>query len=343
MLFDRRDLTGQFERLVVVQDASSGLRAIIAIHSTARGPGFGGIRRRVYSGETAAIEEVMLLASAMSLKCAMASLPAGGAKTVVLDHPQLDPPAAYRALGRAVEELGGRYICGPDMGTGPEELAQVRSETQWCNPEQNDAGQSTARGVLAGLRACLVHRFGTASVAAKTVHVQGLGSVGFHVARALAEQGASVSFWDTSPDVRSKGTAAGLHCLDSEEQLFGRCAIFMPCALGGVITAKRAETIGASIICGSANNLLRSQSFADGLHARGITYAPDFVVNAGAVIEGVLTVGRGPGEVDTAAVDLAIGGIERTTADVLAGAADAGVSTDTHARRMAVQRMETQS
>lgn len=343
MLFGRRDLTGQYERLVVVQDPASGLRAIIAIHSTARGPGFGGIRRRVYPSETVALDEVLDLASAMSLKCAMASLPAGGAKTVILDHPELDPATAYRALGRAVAELEGRYVCGPDMGTGEAELAQIRTQTEHCNPARNDAGRSTAAGVLAGLRACLQHRFGSADITAKRVHVQGLGSVGFQVAKTLMGQGASVSFWDTSPEARAKGSAAGLHCLADEQALFGSCAVFMPCALGGVLTAVRAEAMGAGIVCGSANNVLRDDSVSDILHSRGITYAPDFVVNAGAVIEGVLTVGRTPEQTDPQAVREAIAAIESTTAEVLAAAAQQGEPTDRQARRMAAARMEQPS
>jgi leucine dehydrogenase len=134
VLFSRDGEGSDFERVIAVQDRESGLQALIVLHSTVRGPAFGGIRRVSYPSEEAALADAMRLAASMSAKCALAELPAGGAKTVLLDQPGLDRPAAYAALGRAVAALAGDYVCGPDVGTGPEELAALRAHTKHVNP-----------------------------------------------------------------------------------------------------------------------------------------------------------------------------------------------------------------
>jgi glutamate dehydrogenase/leucine dehydrogenase len=289
----------QYERLIAVRDTASGLRAIVAIHSTLRGPAFGGIRRRHYPSEAAAVDDALALSRAMSRKCALAGLAAGGAKTVVLvpapDEPAPDWPAAYRALGRAIDELGGRYVCGPDLGTGAAELAIVRAATRHVNPVGNDAGASTAAGVLAGLRTL----FGALSISpgpGVRVAIQGLGSVGLPVARVLVEDGVEVV--GAEPDSRAAATAreAGVRLVDPDLVLREPCDVLVPCAMGRVLDREVVATLSCRAICGSANDQLVDDQAAWALHRRGIVHAPDIVVSAGAVIEGVLTVCEGTRE-----------------------------------------------
>lgn len=323
-VFDRAGPQADFEQVLFCQDGPSGLRAIMAIHSTARGPGFGGIRRRVFVDESAALDEVLGLAHAMSLKCALAELPAGGAKTVILDHPGLDRPAAYRALGQFVDRLGGTYVCGPDVGTHGADLEHVRSATSHVNPAENDAGASTAAGVLAALRGVLIVLNGRGDVAGLTFAVQGLGSVGGSVARTLVAAGARVLGSDPDPAAGQAARQAGVELVRPDAIATVGCDVFMPCALGGVLDADVCGTTGAKAICGSANNQLRGADAAAVLVDRGILHAPDIVVSAGAVIEGVLTVQPGPA--GRGAVGAAIAAIEGRTISVLERALATGRS-----------------
>lgn len=281
---------GEWQRVVLVQDRRVGLRAIIVLDSLARGPAFGGIRRMAYTNEAAALADARRLAHAMSLKCALAELAAGGAKTVVLDGPQLSREGGYAALGRAIDELGGRYVCGPDVGTTDADLEVLRGATRWVNPAGNDAGRSTADGVLAGLRGLSRVVFGDEAIGRRRYVIQGLGAVGSALARALIEAGAWVGAWDPDPLARERARALGVTLLDPDRVLTEPCDVFMPCALGHVLTTEVCERAPWRAVCGSANNQLANDDAATGLHRRGIVWAPDILVNAGAVIEGVETV-----------------------------------------------------
>ncbi|MCA9681661.1 MAG: hypothetical protein KC457_05665 [Myxococcales bacterium] len=281
-------------RIIAVQDRESGLRAFIVLHSLRRGPAFGGIRRRAYADQDEALAEAKALAAAMSRKCALAELAAGGGKTVILDHPGFDPEAGYRALGVAIDELGGRYVCGPDVGTGEAELALLRSRCRFVNPVENDAGRSTAAGVLAGLRGLSRVVFAGEGLGGRRYVIQGLGAVGGALAAALVAGGGEVSGWDPDPQARERAAALGVRILaDGEAVLREPCEVFMPCALGGVLTPERCAQAPWRAICGSANNQFPAATEAEAqeiLHRRGVIWAPDVVVNAGAVIEGVETV-----------------------------------------------------
>lgn len=341
MLFDREGPGRDFERLVVVQRPELGLRAIIAIHSTRRGPGFGGIRRMRYASEAAALDDALELASAMSHKCALAGLRAGGAKTVVLapdDPGAFDREGAYEALGRAIAELEGRYVCGPDLGTGDEELAVVRRVCAHVNPPDNDAGRSTAAGVHAGLRA--VWRWLGSPSGSRRVAVQGLGSVGLALAKALRDEGIDVIGADPDEAARGRAAALGVAIVPTEEILAVPCDVLCPCAVGHVLDAAAIARLRCRAICGSANNQLATPEDAGRLHARGIVHAPDVVVSAGAVIEGVLTVRSGRGAATRAAVAETIARIEPTLHDVLAEATRRDEPPVVVARAMAQQRLE---
>lgn len=361
-IFDLDAPGGDFESCLAVQDAASGLRALLVVHSTARGPAYGGIRRWRYEHESHALDDARRLAAAMSAKCALAGLAAGGAKTVILDHPELDAPRAYEALGRFIDALGGRYVCGPDVGTSDAELAALRRVTRYVNPPGNDAGRSTAAGVLAALTGLLHVQRGTGSVrdseapsaanaiepsmattpwAGKRFAVHGLGAVGTRVAAGLVERGGEVVVYDPDPGARARGAALGLAFVDDEATLLAApCDVLVPCAMGGVLTRERVASLRASAVCGSANNVVATPDVAEALFERGIVLVPDVLTSAGAVIEGVLTTQEGWGTAVSdearAAVERAIEAITPRVVDVLVEAHTLGVSpTEVVRRRVA--------
>jgi leucine dehydrogenase len=314
------------ERVLVVQRSSVGLRALVAVHSTRRGPAFGGIRRRCYAGQTEALADVLALAEAMSHKCALAGLRAGGAKTVVL-RPQAgrqpDWDAAYEALGVELSALDGAYVCGPDIGTGDTELAAVRRTCPFVNPTDNDAGASTAAGVHAGLRA-VWRAIDRPTSEPRTVAIQGLGAVGRALAAALLGEGVEVIGADVEPEACRAAAALGVRLVDPAVVLAQPCDVVVPCAGGHVLDAATIERLRCRAVCGSANNQLATRQAGARLQARGIVHAPDVVVSAGAVIEGVLTVLEGRDASVRARVRETIAAIEGTLASVLDEAARRG-------------------
>jgi glutamate dehydrogenase/leucine dehydrogenase len=293
MLFGRGGEGAGYEALHVVQDEPSGLRAIIALHSTALGPAAGGIRRKAYASEAEALDDALRLARAMTVKCATAELPAGGAKTVLLDHRGLRPREAYRALGRAIDALGGAYVAGPDVGTGDAEVAWVREATRHANPPGSDTGAATAVGVNHAIRGTLRALDGDGALRGRTVLVQGLGSVGLRLVDLLRAEGAHVLAADVQEGPRQAALALGAQLVPPEEVLRTPCDVLAPCALGGVLTEAVAQGLPARAVCGSANNVLASPGAGALLHARGVAYAPDFVANAGGVIQGIVALRRG--------------------------------------------------
>jgi leucine dehydrogenase len=340
VLFADERAGGDYERLVVLQKPSIGLRAIVVLHSLRRGPAFGGIRRRNYRDEDAAQRDAMRLARAMSLKCALAGLPAGGGKTVVMDGPDLDRPKAYAFLGELIADLGGSYVCGPDVGTGVAELERVRAKTEWVNPIDNDAGASTAQGVLAGLRGVLRVLDGDESFGGRRYAVQGLGSVGLALAQALRDTGSTVVAHDPNPLAREKAHALGVTILDAAELMDTECDVFMPCALGGFLDDNVVLNLRCRAICGSANNQLQNSRAGAALAQRGILYAPDFCVNAGAVIEGVITLSEGQSPQSREQVDMTIAKIADTTETVLQWAAEQGRTPEAVAVDVALARLK---
>lgn len=336
MLFDRSGPGWNYEELVVLGDRELGLRVIIAIDSTRRGPAFGGIRRVAYASEDAALADALALASAMSFKTALAGLDAGGAKTVIMHREGLDLEAVYGRVGDAIARLGGRYICGPDLGTGPLELGWIRARTEHVNPADNDAGDSTAQGVLAGLRA--VWTFLDLEARGSAVAVQGCGAVGLSLIRSLRDLGVRVTAADTSARAVRAAKDAGAQIVAPSRILQAPCDVLVPCAVGGTITEEVIPRLNCKAICGSANNQLRAAETALVLAERGIVHAPDIVVSAGAVIEGVLTVLEGaPTGGD--AIRAAIGRIEPTLLEVLEDAARLGQPPSVVAVAKAQQRL----
>lgn len=336
MLFDRSGPGWNYEELVVLNDRELGLRAIIAIDDTRRGPAFGGVRRLAYATEEAALSDALALASAMTMKNALAGLAAGGAKTVILHRDGLDLERIYTRVGEAVARLNGRYVCGPDLGTGDEALGWMRAVTGHVNPPGNDAGASTARGVLAGLRA--VWHFLGLEPRGSTVALQGCGAVGLALIGALTELGVRVTAADTSASAVRAAKDAGARIVAPSRILEAPCDVLVPCAVGGILTADTVTRLSCKAVCGSANNQLAQPRVALALHERGIVHAPDILVSAGAVIEGVLTVTEGATS-GSATVLEGIDRIEATTLEVLREAARLGQPPTVVAVAMAQQRI----
>jgi leucine dehydrogenase len=280
------------EQVVFVADAPSGLRAIIAVHSTALGPSLGGIRFWRYPSEHDAVVDVLRLSEAMSLKAAAAGLDQGGGKAVVLvddpDAPRTD--AQLRAMGRAIDDLGGRYIAAEDVGATPRDMQVIASETPWVTGLEGPGGSGdpspmTAYGVVQAMGAVLEELDGDSTLADKRVVVDGVGHVGTHLARLLAETGARVAVADVNPErVEALVREIGVEALPVERALKEPCHILAPCALGGVLNEKTIPRLQCRAVCGAANNQLADAADDDALAERGILYAPDFVVNAGGII-----------------------------------------------------------
>jgi leucine dehydrogenase len=277
------------EQLVLRRDRVAGATVLIAIHDTRRGPAHGGIRRWPYADVAAAWRDVVALARAMTWKCALAGLPAGGGKAVVLDHPGLDRERAYRLVGRAVQQLGGVFFTGPDVGTNAADLAVVATETQFVARDQDggpgDLAGATADGVAAAIRAVAARL--ELAPSGLTVAVQGLGAVGAKLCAELATWPVRLLVSDVVPERAAAVAAAhGATIVAPEAITATPCDVFAPCALGGVLTAAVAARLPARAVCGAANNIFAGGEAAFVLHRRGIPVVPDFVANAGALILG---------------------------------------------------------
>ncbi|MCC7014728.1 MAG: Glu/Leu/Phe/Val dehydrogenase [Planctomycetes bacterium] len=280
-----------FEEIVALHDRRSGLRAFLAVHDSSAGRAFGGIRRWSYFDEEQALRDCMRLARAMTHKCALARLPAGGAKMVLLDRADLDVPRAYRFLGDVVQRLAGRFYTGPDVGTNASELAHVAERTRFVTdpgPEgPGELAEATASGVVAGIAAALRHLDGQEDWPRRTVVVQGLGEVGSRVAVALREHGARVLASEIDSErARAIAAAADLELLDPTGEVDVPSDVFSPCALGGILHDLSVLRLRCRIVAGAANNVLASAAHGDQLHERGVLYVPDFAINSGALIRG---------------------------------------------------------
>ena len=275
----------QHEQVTRFRDSEVGLTAIVAIHSTALGPALGGVRFWHYASEADALADVLRLSEAMTMKAAVAGLDQGGGKTVVLwDDPHAArTDALLRALGRCVDALGGRYLAAEDVGASPRDMDGIARETAWVtgvDPARGGSGDPspvTALGVLHAMRATL----DTSTLAGRMVVIQGAGHVGTCLARLLVDEGAHVAITDVD---RERAEAAGVRAIPPDEVLTTSCDVLAPCALGGVITVEAVAQIRAPFVCGGANNQLADDAAGDALAARGIVYAPDYVVNAGGII-----------------------------------------------------------
>jgi leucine dehydrogenase len=328
------------EQVAFCRDAESGLKAIVAIHSTARGPALGGCRMWPYETEDDALTDALRLSRSMTYKSALAGLPYGGGKAVIIADPAYDKSEAlWLAFGRFVDSLGGQYITAEDVGTRPADLEIVRRATRHVagirEGGAGDPSPATAAGVFAGIRVAAAARLGRDDLKGVRVAVQGLGNVGFALSRRLAEAGAvlHVSVFDelaVKKAVRGLGATAAdpdeIHALDVD--------IFAPCALGSVINDKTIGEIRASIVAGSANNQLAEPHHGEELWQRGILYAPDYVINAG----GVIWISHEGPKFDADAAMVHVARIGDVLGEIFALARNEDVLPETAADRIAEQR-----
>ncbi|MBU3078902.1 Glu/Leu/Phe/Val family dehydrogenase [Sphingomonas quercus] len=330
------------EGLHLFRDRESGLTAIIAIHSTALGPAAGGTRFWHYPAPEAAITDVLRLSRGMSFKNAMADLPLGGGKAVILaDAARTKTPAMIAAFGRAVESLGGRYVTAEDVGISTADMAEVAKQTKYVSGlpvaagnAGGDPGPLTALGVFLGVKAAVRRVLGRDTLADVRIAIQGVGSVGGGLARLAAAEGARLVLADVD-----QARAAAL-----AEQLGGRAVapadilaveadVVSPCALGAVLDERSIARLDAPIVAGAANNQLATPEDGVRLHARGVLYAPDYVINAGGIINvGLEYLGKG----DRAEVEALISRIPDRLERVWDESAATGDSADAVADRMAL-------
>jgi valine dehydrogenase (NAD+) len=283
------------EQVVVCQDNRSGLRAIIAIHSTARGPALGGTRFHSYPSDAEALRDVLNLSRGMSYKAAMAGLDLGGGKAVIIGDPHTHKtPALLRAYGRFVQSLAGRYYTACDVGTYSEDMDLIAQECSFVTGRtigQGGAGDSsvlTAYGVFQGMRAAAEATWGAPTLQGRTVGVAGVGKVGHHLVEHLLEDGAEVVVTDVyAPSVRRVTDAHPevSTVADTAALVASPLDVYAPCALGDALTDEVVELLSARVVCGAANNQLAHPGVEKQLDDRGILYAPDYVVNAGGLIQ----------------------------------------------------------
>lgn len=270
-------------------DPATGMKAIIAIHSTKLGPALGGCRFIEYPDTATAIEDAMRLAIGMSYKAASVNLPLGGGKAVIIKPKgNFDREAYFHAFGRFVEELQGRYITALDSGTELSDMDIIHQHTRHVaslTKHDGDPSPSTAKGVFIGIQAAVAFKSGSSNLNGLHIALQGLGHVGFALARYLFEAGAKLTVADVVPErVRMAEVEFNAKVMPTETIHTVPCDIFAPCALGAVINDESIDELRSSIIAGAANNQLAHNYHGQALHERGILYAPDYIINAGGVI-----------------------------------------------------------
>ena len=289
------ELGSEHEQVVFANDPATGLRAIIALHSTALGPALGGTRFYPYASTADAVRDVLNLSRGMSYKAALAGLDLGGGKAVIIGDPAtLKSEPLLRAYGRFVQSLNGRYYTACDVGTFSEDMDDIARECSYVTGRtvaHGGAGDSsvlTAYGVFQGMRAAAEVAWGADSLAGRTVGVAGVGKVGRHLVRHLIEDGASVVVTDVhQPSIdRIRDEFPQVVAVSSTEELVAsQLDVYAPCALGGALTDEVVDVLSARIVCGAANNQLAHPGIEKVLEERGILYAPDYCVNSGGLIQ----------------------------------------------------------
>jgi leucine dehydrogenase len=281
-----------YEQLVMCQDKESGLKAVIAIHDTTLGPALGGTRMWTYNTEAEAIEDALRLAKGMTYKAACAGLNLGGGKTVIMGDPRKDKnEAMFRSFGRYIQGLNGRYITAEDVGTTVADMDLIHQETDYVtgiSPAFGSGGNPspvTAYGVYVGMKATAKQAWGDDSLEGKTIAVQGVGNVSYNLCRYLHEEGARLIVTDINQESVNRAVEEfGAKAVDVNDIYSVECDIFSPNALGAVINDETIPQFKAKVIAGAANNVLKEEHHGDQIHELGFYYAPDYVINAGGLI-----------------------------------------------------------
>lgn len=344
-IFDRISVEG-YEQVVFCSDRASGLRAIIALHSTRLGPALGGTRFYPYADEDAALEDVLRLARGMTYKAATAGLDLGGGKAVIIGDPASDrSETLLRAYARYVHSLGGRYITAEDVGTTQPDMDIIRRETPYVTGVSMELGGSgdpsaaTAFGVLNAMKAVAQRLWGEPNLTGRHVVVSGVGKVGSNLARHLVEERAQVTVADLTPTtVEGVVSELGAEAAVAGEEHRVPCDIYSPCALGGTLDAATIPELRCAAVVGCANNQLADPTCAKLLDDAGIVYAPDYVVNAGGIIN--IAEELSPLGYNRERAHAAVRRVFDTTVNVLAIAEQEGLNTAEAADRLAERRIE---
>ena len=341
-IFSHPEFDGH-EEVVFCQDPASGLKAIVAIHNTRRGPALGGCRMWPYASEDEALTDVLRLSKGMTFKSALAELPYGGGKSVILGDSRRDKSdALFHALAGFVDSLGGRYIVAEDVGVSQSNVETMQERTAYVAGTRaggaGDPSPSTAYGVYMGIKAAVAHRLGRDSLEGVHVAVQGLGQVGSHLCRYLHRDGARLSVTDIDPAAIARAEAAFKAEGVSPGAIPGTQAeVFAPCALGAVIDDDSLPRLQVAIVAGSANNQLAEPRHGIELAKRGILYAPDYVINAGGVIN---ISHEGPGYNKDEA-ERHVARIYQTLREIFRRAEAEGIPTSQAADALALERLNS--
>lgn len=330
------------EEVTLHRDPECGYAGIIAVHSTLRGPAVGGTRLWDYPDLDFAVADALRLSRGMSCKNALAGLPFGGGKAVIVGPAPDDPERRRRLLeahGRAIESVGGRFVTGEDVGTTVADMEVISTQTDHVAGREGGIGDPspfTARGVLIAIQAAAAIRWGDADLTGRRVAVQGLGHVGMRLAELLHLSGARLLVADPAADPVARAVAEfGAEPLAVHEVAGADCDLFAPCALGGVLDTGAVARLRAEVVCGAANNQLADPAAGDRLHARGIAYVPDYVANAGGVISGAVDIAGW----DRARMEAALAGIADTVRAVFERATAEAIPTWRAADDLAEERL----
>ncbi len=336
------------EQVAFFSDPDSGLRAIIAIHNTNRGPALGGCRMWPYTSEDEAIRDVLRLSRGMTYKSAVSNLDLGGGKAVIIGNARTDKtPELLRAMGRAVDCLGGRYIVAEDVGTSVDDIRIIGEQTAHVagvldkrtragGMRSGDPSPATAHGTFFGLRAAVKYKLGRDDLEGLRVAIQGVGNVGFRLARQLHEAGGRLWVSDIYEDqVKRAVDELGATAVGADDIFSQDVDVFAPCALGAAINDATLPHLRAKIVAGAANNQLSEDRHGKELMARGILYAPDYVINAGGIID--ISYERG-GSYDRDAAVAHMEGIYDTLLEIFERSAAEGLPTNLVADYVAEER-----
>jgi leucine dehydrogenase len=333
---------GGFEQVIALHDPSCGLAGFVVIHDTARGPAAGGIRLYPYQDEEEALADGFRLARAMTFKAAASDLPVGGGKIVLIENLDLVRRETLTAVGRVLQSLGGRFYAGRDVGVTIEQGAWVRAETDYMVDESDsgvgDLNRATALGVEAGALAAVRFRLGTDSFKGIRIAIQGAGGVGRWLAKMFAADGAELVVSDVEEQaLEDLAREIDIIAVGPDDIYAAARDVFCPCAVGGVLNETTIDHLSARVVAGSANNVLAGPEIGQILHERGVTYAPDYLVNAGALIQGIrfLTTGEheSPDEISR---------IEERTYRLLEQSSKSNEPPEALLERQTLERMEQQ-
>ena len=283
----------EHEQVEFCHDEETGLRAIIAIHNTRLGPGTGGCRMYPYANPELALTDALRLSKGMTYKSAMAGLPFGGGKSVIIGDPRRDKnDDMMRAFGRFVDSLAGKYVAAEDSGTTVQDMQTIQQVTTHVSgatqghSHAGDPSPYTAYGIFMGIKAAVKHKLGRDELTGLKVAIQGVGNVGYHLAKHLKEAGATLFVCDVYPENLKRALDdLGCYAVLPKDIYSADVDVFAPCAMGGILNDQTIPTIKANIVAGGANNQLARPEHGQMLFDKGITYAPDYVINAGGIID----------------------------------------------------------